>query len=105
MSATSVLNNLDTEKYDVLPVGITKDGHIAGVALPGAAAKVLHRAGVQIPAPVFRDSHVQHIVFFRVQIVQHLSLIHISAALGITPEQVPGYIAAEVAQAGCGAET
>lgn len=26
MSATSVLNNLDTEKYDVLPVGITKDG-------------------------------------------------------------------------------
>ena len=29
----------------------------------------------------------------------------LSAALGITPEQVPGYIAAEVAQAGCGAET
>ncbi|MFR8460438.1 MAG: hypothetical protein ACLVEX_04330 [Ruthenibacterium lactatiformans] len=26
MSATSVLNNLDAEKYDVLPVGITKDG-------------------------------------------------------------------------------
>ena len=25
MSATSVLNNLDAEKYDVLPVGITKD--------------------------------------------------------------------------------
>ena len=29
----------------------------------------------------------------------------LAAALGITPEQVPGYIAAEVAQAGCGAET
>ena len=25
-TSTSVLNNLDTEKYDVLPVGITKDG-------------------------------------------------------------------------------
>lgn len=34
-------------------------------------------------------------------------LLHgeLAAALGITPEQVPGYIAAEVAQAGCGAET
>ena len=34
-------------------------------------------------------------------------LLHgeLAAELGITPEQVPGYIAAEVAQAGCGAET
>ena len=34
-----------------------------------------------------------------------LILLALAAALGITPEQVPGYIAAEVAQAGCGAET
>ena len=51
-------------------------GHIAGVALPGAAAKAFHRAGVQIPAPVFRDAHGQHVVFFRVQIVQHAGRAH-----------------------------
>ena len=54
MSATSVLNNLDTEKYDVLPVGITKDGrwYLYSGPVEGLCSGAWERHSGNVPAAI-----------------------------------------------------
>ena len=54
MSATSVLNNLDAEKYDVLPVGITKDGrwYLYSGPVEGLCSGAWERHSGNVPAAI-----------------------------------------------------
>ena len=66
MSATSVLNNLDREKYDVVPVGIRRDGR--WFYYPGPVAALVTGAWEQdpgcVPAALCPGSGKQGLVLF-----------------------------------------
>ena len=66
MSATSVLNNLDTEKYDVLPVGITKDGrwYLYSGPVEGLCSGAWERHSGNVPAAICPGSGLAGLVAF-----------------------------------------
>ena len=66
MSATSVLNNLDTEKYDVLPVGITKDGrwYLYSGPVEDLCSGAWERHSGNVPAAICPGSGLAGLVAF-----------------------------------------
>ena len=66
MSATSVLNNLDAEKYDVLPVGITKDGrwYLYSGPVEGLCSGAWERHSGNVPAAICPGSGLAGLVAF-----------------------------------------
>lgn len=66
MSATSVLNNLDTGKYDVLPVGITKDGrwYLYSGPVEDLCSGAWERHSGNVPAAICPGSGLAGLVAF-----------------------------------------
>ena len=66
MSATSVLNNLDAEKYEVLPVGITKDGrwYLYSGPVEGLCSGAWERHSGNVPAAICPGSGLAGLVAF-----------------------------------------
>ena len=66
MSATSVLNNLDAEKYDVLPVGITKGGrwYVYTGPVEGLCSGAWERHSGNVPAAICPGSGLAGLVAF-----------------------------------------
>ena len=72
MSATSVLNNLDTEKYDVLPVGITKDGrwYLYSALWRGPLQRRRERHSGNVPAAICPGSGLAGLVALKRRLPQ-----------------------------------
>ena len=78
-SAESVLNHLDPEKYNVLPVGITKEGN--WILYGGSGYSKLptnerlaspgNPPAREDPGALLGNADGQHVVFFRIQMIQN----------------------------------